>query len=120
MATVEITGGGFSDSEGNRLALGVVYFQLSADATDSATGELLICSGQRVSFPLDASGNVAANSFLWPNDLLVSNVSGVTDTFYWMSAEDENGQSVYGPNAFQILSSPSPFSLSALTPGNPA
>jgi hypothetical protein len=120
MATVEITGGGFSDSEGNPLENGIVNFQLSADSTDSATGEFLICSGEKISFALDSNGNVAASSNLWPNDLLVSNVSGVTDTFYWMSAEDENGQTVYGPNAFQILSSPSPFVLNALVPGNPA
>jgi hypothetical protein len=51
---------------------------------------------------------------------LTSVVTGNTDTFYWMSAEDENGQLVYGPNAFQIFSSPSPFVLNALVPGNPA
>ncbi len=114
-----IVGGGFSDSEGNPLATGIVYFQLSADATDSATGTQQICSGQRVNFPLDADGNVAANSTLWPNDLLISNVTGIDDTFYWISAEDENGQLVYGPNAVQIPNT-SPFSLNVLVPGNPA
>jgi hypothetical protein len=120
MTTVEITGGGFSDSEGNALTEGTVYFSLSADATDSATGMQQVCSGQRISFSLDTSGNVLSGSNLVPNDLLTSNVTGNTDTFYWMSAEDENGQLVYGPNAFQILSSPSPFVLNALVPGNPA
>jgi hypothetical protein len=120
MATVQITGGGFSDSEGNALALGIVHFTLSSDSTDAATGVLLICSGERVSFNLDSSGNVVSGSFLWPNDLLTSVVTGNTDTFYWMSAEDENGQLVYGPNAFQIFSSPSPFVLNVLVPGNPA
>jgi hypothetical protein len=120
MATVVITGGGFQDSEGNPLATGIVHFQLSADSTDIETGTQQICSGQRVSYTLDNSGNVPSGSTLWPNNLLVSNVSGVTDTFYLMSAEDENGQLVYGPNAFQILSSPSPFNLNVLVPGNPA
>jgi hypothetical protein len=120
MATVEITGGGFQDGEGNPLIDGSVIFKLSADATDSATGTQQICAGQTVSFVLDTSGNVPTGSFLWPNDLLISNVTGINDTFYFMSAEDENGQVVYGPNAFQILSSPSPFVLNVLVPGNPA
>jgi hypothetical protein len=118
MATVAITGGGFSDSEGNPLEDGIVYFSLSADAVDSETGTQQICSGQRVSFDLDDSGNVPSDSFLWPNDLLIGNVSGLADTFYWVSAEDENGQLVYGPNAFLILSTAA--DLSDLIPGNPS
>jgi hypothetical protein len=117
MATVEITGGGFQDSESLALATGIVYFSLSADSTDSETGTQQICSGQRISFTLDDDGNVPSGSYLWPNDLLISNVTGLADTFYWMSAEDENGQTVYGPNAVLILSTAS--DLSDLVPGNP-
>jgi hypothetical protein len=120
MATVVITGGGFQDSEGNLLDAGTVHFQLSADATDSETNTQQICAGQRIKYPLDSGGNVPTGATLWPNDLLNNNVTGIADTFYWMSAEDENGQLVYGPNAVQILSSPSPFSLNNLIPGNPA
>lgn len=120
MASVQISGGGFQDSEGNALVDGVVFFRLSADSTDIETGTQQICAGQTVSYTLDTSGNVPSGSTLWPNDLLISNVTGNTDTFYFMSAEDENGQVVYGPNAFQILSSPSPFVLNVLVPGNPA
>jgi len=118
MATVEITGGGFQDSESLPLAGGIVHFQLSADATDTATGTQQICAGQRVSFDLDDDGNVATGSNLWPCDELVSNVTGNTDTFYWVSAEDENGQLVYGPNAYQLLST-NP-DLSDIIPSNPA
>ncbi len=120
MATVEITGGGFQDSEGNPLVEGVAIFKLSADATDIETGTQQICSGQTVRYTLDNNGNVPSGSTLWPNDLLSSNVTGIADTFYWMSAEDENGQLVYGPNAVFILSTPSPFELNVLVPGNPA
>lgn len=104
MGTDLIVGGGFQDGDGNPLALGLAYLKLSADATDSETGTQQICSGQSVIFSLDSDGDVSENSFLWPNDQLISNVSGISDTFYFMSAEDENGQLVYGPNAFFLNS----------------
>jgi hypothetical protein len=100
-----VVGGGFQDGEGNLLTEGSVIFQLSADATDNATGTQQICSGQKLPVPLDDDGNIVVDPvyYIVPNDLITSNVSGIGDTFYWITAEDENGQTVYGPNAILLL-----------------
>jgi hypothetical protein len=108
---VQLQGGGFQDAEGNPLADGFLLFQLSQDASVNNTTE--ITSGQKIKVVLDGNGNVSGTPTLWPNDLIVP-----ANTFYIVSAYTENGQLVWGPNAQQVLSSPSPFNIGAWVPGS--
>jgi hypothetical protein len=108
---VVIAGGGFQDAEGNPLASGYLIFQLSQDAQVNGTTE--ITAGSKLNIPLDGSGNVLGTPSIWPNDVIAP-----ANTFYIVSAYSENGQLVWGPNAQQVLSTPSPFSIGAWVPGS--
>jgi hypothetical protein len=108
---VVITGGGFQDAEGNPLANGFLIFQLSQDASVNNTTE--ITAGSKVNVPLGSGGSVSGTPSIWPNDVLVP-----ANTFYLVSAYNENGQLVWGPNAQQVLSTPSPFNIGAWVPGS--
>lgn len=112
MATInQLAGGAFQDSEGNLLANGFLLFQLSQDGI--ANGGTLVCAGHVIRVPLDANGNVQSSpSFsLWPNDVLTPSGS-----FYLVTAYTATGVKVWGPNAQQVLSSPSPYGLGLWVP----
>jgi hypothetical protein len=112
MSMVQIVGGAFQNTEGQPLANGTLTFALSQDAQVSGQE---ICSGDIVTVNLDDTGNVPTSpaTDIWPNDQL-----SPTNTFYTISAYSAEGQLVWGPNAQQILSNPSPFNLGALVPGS--
>lgn len=109
----QITGGGFQDALGNVLAGGYLMFELSQDAQVNGTTQ--IAAGYTVRINLDSSGNVATSSTqsIWPNDVLSPN-----GTFYLVSAYSAIGQLVWGPNAQQVLSSPSPFNIGVWVPSS--
>jgi hypothetical protein len=114
MSTVnQISGGLFQDNEGNPLANGYLLLELSQDCTVNTTTQ--VCSNCIIKVPLDVNGNVVVSPVysLWPNDVLTP-----SGTFYFISAYTVNGELVWGPNCNQILSSPSPFVLGALIPGD--
>ena len=114
MSTVnQISGGLFQDNEGNPLANGYLLLELSQDCTVNTTTQ--VCSNCIIKVPLDVNGNVVVSPVysLWPNDVLTP-----SGTFYFISAYTANGELVWGPNCNQILSSPSPFALGALIPGD--
>lgn len=114
MATTnQLTGGGFQDALGNLLANGYLELQLSQDAATSDGTQ--VAAGFTVRIELDASGNVVTDPVqsVWPNDVLTP-----ASTFYNVSAFSEEGQLVWGPNAQQVLSTPSPFDIGAWVPGS--
>lgn len=109
----QITGGGFQDALGNILANGYLLFELSQDAQVNGTTQ--IAAGYTVRINLDSSGNVATSpaQFIWPNDVLSPN-----GTFYLVSAFSTIGQLVWGPNAQQVLSTPSPYNIGVWVPSS--
>lgn len=107
--TVQITGGAFQNAKGDPLDSGYLLFVLSQDAQ---IGTQNIAAGRIVNVPLDSNGDVSGTVDVWPNDLL-----SPVNTFYMVSAYSEEGQLVWGPNAQQVLSTPSPFDIGVWVPG---
>ena len=108
-----IIGGGFQDILGTPLANGYLLFELSASAAVNTTTRIV--RGATVKINLDSDGNVAGSGptvqSIWPNDVMTP-----ATTFYLVSAYSSVGQLVWGPNAQQVLSTPSPFDIGAWTP----
>jgi hypothetical protein len=113
---VQLTGGGFQDSEGNLLADGYLEFVLSQDS--SVTGVGNICAGITITIQLDSDGNAAssasspaaADQYLWGNDVL-----NTPNTFYKVTGFTAEGQPAWGPNNQQVYGS-SPFDLGTWVP----
>lgn len=107
----QLSGGGFQDALGNPLALGYLLFMLSQDA--QVNGSTQIAAGFTVKIDLDSGGNITSSpaQSIWPNDVL-----SPAGTFYLVSAYSANGQLVWGPNAQQVLSSPSPYNIGVWVP----
>lgn len=103
---VQLTGGAFQDPSGNPLANGYLLMQLSQDA--SVNGVDQIAAGIELKISLDANGNVVTSpaQYVWPNDVLTP-----ANTFYMVSAYTAAGQLVWGPNAQQVFSTPSPYDI---------
>lgn len=108
MAKIQITGGGFQDSEGNLLANGYLKMVLSQDCQVASTAQ--ICSGIEVTVPLDGSGNVSGTVNVWPNDQLLP-----VNNFYTVTGYTQQGQRAWGPNVQQITGA-GPFSLTSWVP----
>lgn len=104
-----LSGGGFQDSLGNPVSNGYMLFVLSQDAQVNSTTQ--IAAGYTVKINLDSNGNIITGQSIWPNDVLTPN-----GTFYNVSVFSNVGQLVWGPNAQQVLSSPSPFNVGAWIP----
>lgn len=109
----QLTGGAFQDSLGVVLASGYLLLELSQDAQVNTSTQVV--SGYIVRISLDANGNVATSpaQLVWPNDVL-----SPAGTFYNVSVYNAQGQLVWGPNAQQVLSSPSPFNIGTWVPGS--
>jgi hypothetical protein len=118
--TVQLSGGAFQDSNGAIIANGYLLFELSQDAQVNTTEQ--ICAGYKVKVLLDSNGNIQASpaQYMWPNDVLTP-----AGTFYLVSGYTAQGQLVWGPNAQQVFSTPSPYNVGLWTPntvsiaGNP-
>lgn len=113
MATTnQLSGGAFQYPDGTPVTNGSMLLVLSTDAT--VNSNVQISAGWTVSLPLDANGNVvsSASEVVWPNDVLTPSGS-----FYMVSVYTENGQLVWGPNAQQVLSTPSPYNVGVWVPG---
>ena len=110
---VQIIGGAFQDPAGNPLANGYLLFELSQDGL--VNGSSQIAAGREIKITLDTNGNVVASpaQYLWPNDVIIP-----INTFYTVSAYTSSGQLVWGPNSQQVLSSPSPFDITAWVPAS--
>lgn len=110
--TNQLTGGGFQDALGNALANGYLEMELSQDAVTSDSTQ--VASGYTIRINLDTDGNIitSPSQSVWPNDVLAP-----TGTFYNVSAFSSEGQLVWGPNAQQVFSTPSPFDIGSWIPG---
>lgn len=109
---VQLQGGAFQDVQGNKLANGYLLMELSQDAAvSSPTAQ--IAAGYTIKIKLDVNGNVDTSTlqYVWPNDVL-----SPANTFYNVSGYTANGELVWGPNAQQVLSSPSPYDIGAWKP----
>ena len=106
-----LTGGGFQDCLGNPLSYGTLVLQLSQDAI--VNSNMYICASDTITINLDEDGNVSNTpiQIVWQNDAMTPNT-----TFYYVTAYSFTGELVYGPNNFQVLSTPSPYPLSAWIP----
>ena len=117
-ALTQLTGGNFTDSEGNVLANGYLTFQLSQDGNVAGVGNL--CSGITVKIQLDSTGNVAgvsstppvSNQYLWAN----ANISPI-NTFYKVTGYTAAGQRAWGRNQQQIGAGAT-FNLSSWVPNS--
>lgn len=107
----QIYGGSFQDILGDPVVLGHMVLTLTLDESVNTSSE--VCSGISVSIPLDANGSVLASPAqnVWPNDLLLP-----ANSFYRVTVYSSKGQRMWGPNAQQIPSSPSPFDLGTWVP----
>jgi hypothetical protein len=110
----QIIGGPFVDNLGNPIANGSLVLKLSQDAqANQGLNNVQVGSGLGVTVPLDSNGNIitSPNQLVWPNDVLTP-----AGTFYNVSAYNQNGQRVWGPNAQTVLSTTSPFDISVWLP----
>lgn len=110
-SVVQLSGGNFQDSEGNVLNEGYLLFELSQDAQANSTDQ--ICAGRVIKILLDNSGNVQSSpaQSIWPNDALTP-----AGTFYIVRGYTAQGELVWGPNAQQVFSTPSPYNLNSWVP----
>lgn len=116
MATkVELTGGGFQDSEGNLLANGYLIMKLSQD---SKVNTSQICSGVEIKIDLNASGDVAVYpshpvQSVWGNDQLLP-----INSFYRVTGFKANGQPAWGPNNQQVIGDGGTFDVGTWVPNS--
>jgi hypothetical protein len=111
---VQLSGGAFQDALGNVVANGYIIMQLSQDAqVTGASPEIQITAGRTLKINLDSSGNIAASpaQYAWPNDVLTP-----ANTYYTVAVYTASGQLVWGPNAQQVLSTPSPYDVGLWSP----
>lgn len=114
MAGPFLIGGGFQDCEGNIIVNAQLVLELSAPATDRMTGVIQVCPGRKVSYQLDANGNIAGAQGVWSNDLLLP-----AGTYYRAWVYAANGQLAWGPNC-QVLTDVGGFVfLNTWVPNNP-
>lgn len=120
MTVNQLVGGSFQNILTQPLSNGYLLFKLDQDAI--ANGTAYIAAGTTFRIDLDSSGNVQTSppQSIWPNDALVP-VNGIgendQDTYYFVSGYSSAGQLVWGSNAQQVLSTPSPFDLGTWIPG---
>jgi hypothetical protein len=109
----QIVGGNFTDSQGAVLANGYLLFQLSQDEQSPTPGQ--VAAGRIIRVDLDNTGNVPSSPavYMFANDALTP-----TNSYYSVRAYTASGQLVWGPQQQQVLSSPSPFNLSAWIPNS--
>jgi hypothetical protein len=111
---VQLAGGAFQDALGNVVANGYMLMQLSQDAQVAGSSpEVQITAGRVLKVDLDSSGNVKQSpaQYIWPNDVITP-----ANTYYTASVYTASGQLVWGPNAQQVFSSPSPYDIGVWTP----
>jgi hypothetical protein len=108
----QLSGGAFQDVSGNPLANGFLLMKISQDGQVNYGTQ--VCAGSVLKVLLDANGNVLSSpaQFAWPNDVIYP-----SGTFYNVSAYSAEGQLVWGPNAQQVLSTPSPYNIGVWVPG---
>lgn len=106
---VQLTGGQFQDSEGNKLALGYLLMKLAMDANISGVGN--IASGVEIRIQLDSNGSVVAGQFVWGVDQMLP-----PNNYYRVTGYTEKGQPAWGPNNQQVVGSGGTFDVGTWVP----
>lgn len=112
MAIDSLTGGAFQTPAGSPVSNGNISFTLSSPAVVNNTGQVV--QNQTITYSLDSTGNIAANSNLWGNDQLVP-----LGTFYIVSVADTHGSPVRGPENW-VIAGTSPVNLTNIIAASPA
>lgn len=108
---VQLTGGVFQDSEGNKLALGYLIMKLAMDANISGVGN--IASGIDIRIQLDANGSVVASpaQSVWGIDQMLP-----VNNYYRVTGYTAAGQPAWGPNNQQVIGSGGTFDVGTWVP----
>lgn len=108
---VQLTGGQFQDSEGNKLALGYLLMKLNQDANITGVGN--IASGIEVKISLDSNGSVITSpaQTVWGNDQMLP-----VNAYYRVTGYTEAGQPAWGPNNQQVNGSGGTFDVGTWIP----
>jgi hypothetical protein len=111
-----LTGGGFTDLEGQPLASGYLDMVLSHDGVFAAgSPETQVVAGLKRRVYLDNNGNIAGTVSVVANDQLLP-----ASTYYTVNAYKSDGTRAWAAEQYwQILSSPSPFNVGTIEPTNP-
>jgi len=108
---VQLTGGQFQDSEGNKLALGYLKMKLAMDANISGVGN--IASGIEITIQLDANGSVVTSpaQSVWGVDQMLP-----ANNYYRVTGYTEAGQPAWGPNNQQVVGNGGTFDVGTWVP----
>lgn len=112
MGLNRIIGGAFQDAEGVPVASGYLTLELCSD-TQSTNPLAQVVGGLEIRIPLDNNGNIADDAEVYANDTL-----NPASTCYLVEVFKNDGTRAWkSPQYQQVLSSPSPFDITAWTPG---
>jgi len=115
LALTQITGGNFQDAEGNPVANGFLTLELCSDS-QSTSPLAQVVGGLVTKIPLDNNGNIAGTALVFPNDTL-----NPANSCYLVEVFREDGTRAWkSPQYQQVLSSPTPFDITAWVPGSDA
>ena len=108
---VQLTGGGFQDSEGNLLVDGYLEMKLSQDGRIVGVGN--IAAGITIRIQLDSNGDVVASpaQSVWGNDQMLP-----INSYYRVTGFTAEGQPAWGPNNQQVFGSGGTFDLDTWIP----
>jgi hypothetical protein len=108
---VQLTGGAFQDSEGNKLALGYLLMKLAQDGNISGVGN--IASGIEIRIQLDSNGSVVASpaQSVWGVDQMLP-----PNNYYRVTGYTAAGQPAWGPNNQQVVGSGGTFDVGTWVP----
>ncbi len=112
-----VTGGGFQDNQGNRLAGGYLTLTLSHDSNvyllGSFTGSQVV-AGQVTKLYLNNLGDLFPNQFVWTNDQLTP-----AGSFYTVRAYNSSGLQVWqAPQTWMLTYAPT-IDVGYLSPNVP-
>lgn len=108
---VQLIGGQFQDSEGNKLALGYLVMKLAMDANISGVGN--IASGIEITIQLDSNGSVVSSPIqsVWGVDQMLP-----PNNYYRVTGYTAAGQPAWGPNNQQVIGSGGTFDVGTWIP----
>lgn len=117
MGLVQITGGQFTDFEGNPLVNGYLEMELSHDEQDTTpTPPTQVAAGLRQRIQLDMTGTI-------PTDPVVKVYANSTlnpaDSFYTVMARKQDGTQAWRAPQYWIIPNTDPYNVGNIPPNNP-
>ena len=112
---LQIFGGAFTDCAGNPLANGYLVLQLSHDESHTS-GPNQVVSGLKITIGLDSSGNIPVSpaTLVYSNDVLAP-----ANSYFVAIGYKSDGTQAFGPQIWQLTSSPNPLNVGTITPLSP-